>query len=158
MINQILFFSKAANEQPIKCLSNSQITKEYSWSDNDELLNSTGVAVKARLAGRAEGVWPPHWPKATFSSPLQITTTTACCQTFVLTGVEGQGALLVPHSQGTGDGVPRGQGWPGDWVLGWPGDPTALPHPAGVAGHPGPASSACLVVQFTTFPASKQIH
>lgn len=56
MINQILFFSKAANEQPIKCLSNSQITKEYSWSDNDELLNSTGVAVKARLAGRAEGV------------------------------------------------------------------------------------------------------
>lgn len=123
MINQILFFSKAANEQPIKCLSNSQITKEYSWSDNYQLFNSTGMA---------KSQWKPAWlegrevcdhhilPKAPFFPTLDHhhhPVLTACSQAFVPTGVEGQGVLIVPQSQGTGDGVPRGQG------MGCPGTP-----------------------------------
>lgn len=58
MINQILFFSKAVNEQPIKCLSNSEITKEYSQVTTSSYLTAqASIAVKANLAERAEDTW-----------------------------------------------------------------------------------------------------
>lgn len=132
MINQILFFSKAANEQPIKCLSYSEITKGYSWSDNHQLFNSTGMALEGQEVCDQVLSLTSSQSRFFFPTSDHHHILTACSQDSVPSGVGRQGALVVPQGQG--------MGCPGDGV------PTAPPHPAGQAGHPWPASPACLVV------------